>query len=436
MSDSPPRSRPASPTPNRLVEHFFRHETGRLHAVLLRLLGTHRWQLAEDIAQEAMMRAMRTWAMGGTPPNPSAWITRVAKNLALDALRRERMVGAKESALVTHHEQHAPTLPSPAVAWETSREIRDDALRLLFVCGHPEIPPDAQVILALKVICGFTTGEIARAFLASEAAIEKQLTRTKRRIAEAGLAFELPEGAELESRLDAVLGTLYLLFNEGYKASSGETLLREDLCEEAIRLTRLLAGHSTGNSPRTHALLALMLFNAARFATRTGETGTLIRLATQDRSRWDTALIDEGLRHLDASTTGAELTPYHLEAAIAAQHCLATSLETTDWNRIVACYDALQRLNPSPIVLLNRAVALSYADGPAAALEAVEALRHFTPIQENSLFLAVEADLRHRLGQDAKAASLFRRAAALATTEPERHFLEQRAQAVVSGSMD
>src|SRR4051812_1967505 len=242
---------PASAQPAQLVEHFFRHETGRLHGALIRLLGVHNLTLAEDVAQEAMLRALHRWSMGGVPANPSAWITQVAMNLGRDALRHQRMAGGKEPALVRHFEQMAPT---PAVAVESAHEIRDDALRLMFVCCHPSIAPDAQVILALKVLCGFSTGEIARAFLTSESAIEKQLTRTKQRIQTSGLAVDIPEGEDLGPRLDGVLSALYLLFNEGYKASAGERLLREDLCQEAIRLASLLVTHPAGQAPRSHAL--------------------------------------------------------------------------------------------------------------------------------------------------------------------------------------
>jgi RNA polymerase sigma-70 factor (ECF subfamily) len=417
-------------SPEPLVEHFFRHETGRLHAVLLRLLGTHRWQLAEDLAQESIMRAMRRWSMGGIPPNPSAWITRTAKNLALDALRREQMSSRKEASIALHEEQVRPSPPSPAIAWEVSEEIADDVLRLLFVCAHPEISRDAQVMLALKVICGFSTGEIARAFFSSEAAIEKRLSRTKAFISQADLPFELPSGAELTPRLEAVLETLYLLFNEGYKATSGEHLLREDLCHEAIRLAHLLTQHPVGNRPTGHALLALMLFNAARFETRIDETGHFLRLSEQDRSRWDQALIDQGLRHLDRSMQAESITAYHLQAAIASLHCLAPSVEATPWAQIVAYYTSLQRLHPSPVVLLNRAVAVGYAEGPAAGLDALRKLREFADQTDDHLYHAVEADFLVQLGQTAKSHDCFCRAARLARTESERSYLTRRAETV------
>ena len=351
---------------SQLVEHFFRHETGRLHGALIRLLGVHNLSLAEDIAQEAMLRALRTWSMGGVPANPSAWIMRVAMNLAKDALRHRNMSAGKEADIITHTEQ---MMPRPAVVGESAPEIRDDALRLMFVCCHPEVAPDAQVVLALKVLCGFSTGEIARAFLTSDAAIEKQLTRTKQRIQAAGIGFEIPEGEDLTPRLNGVLGALYLLFNEGYKASSGDKLLREELCDEAMRLASLLVAHPAANTPRSHALLALMLLTSARFPTRTDEDGDLLRLDEQDRSKWDQSLIERGLIHLAEAARGDEMTAYHLEAAIAACHCTASDVASTDWARILSYYDDLLRIKPSPVVALNRAVAVSYLHGPQAALD-------------------------------------------------------------------
>jgi RNA polymerase sigma factor (sigma-70 family) len=303
------RTSPAA-RPSELVEHFFRHETGRLHATLIRLLGVPNISLAEDVAQEALLRALRTWSMGGVPANPSAWITRVAMNLAKDALRHQRMSASKEPAIIAY----PYTLAASKVGKRSEHEIRDDALRLLFVCCHPSIAIDAQVVLALKVLCGFSTAEIARAFLSSEAAIEKQLTRTRQRIQEEGIGFEIPEGENLAPRLDGVLAALYLLFNEGYKASTGDTLLREELCREAMRLTSLLLVHPVGRTPRAHALLALMLLNSARFPARLDERGDLLRLDDQDRSKWNQSSVDDGLRHLAAAADGDSVSDYHLQA--------------------------------------------------------------------------------------------------------------------------
>jgi len=423
--------RPAQPA--QLVEHFFRHETGRLHGALVRLLGVHNLTLAEDVAQEAMLRALRTWSMGGVPPNPSAWITQVAMNLGRDALRHQRMASGKEPALITHHEQMTAT---PAVAWEAAHEIRDDALRLMFVCCHPEVAPDAQVILALKVLCGFSTAEIARAFLSTEAAIEKQLTRTKQRIRDAGIGFELPEGENLTLRLNGVLASLYLLFNEGYKASSGDRLLREELCREAIRLTELLIAHPVGRIPRAHALLALMLLTAARFPSRLDEQGSLLRLHDQDRSKWDRALIARGLLHLGEAAQGGDLSEYHLQAGIAAIHCMADDYASTDWARILRHYDELHRIKPSPIVALNRAVAIAHLRGPQAGLDAITAIPQRDRLESHYLLHAVVGELHWRLQDERAAAESFRRALSLAHVGPEQAFLARMVERTTAGPDD
>ncbi len=421
FSDSIPP--PASNTPSGLVEHFFRHETGRLHGALVRLLGVNHLSLAEDIAQDALLRALRAWSMGGIPPNPSAWITRVAMNLAKDHLRHRNMSASKETAIITHIEQ---TIPSPALAIEASHTIRDDSLRLLFVCCHPAIAPDAQVILALKVLCGFSTGEIARAFFASEAAIEKQLTRTKNRIQESNIAFELPEAANLAPRLDGVLAALYLLFNEGYKASSGDRLLREDLCRESIRLVSLLLTHPAGNATGTHALLALMLLTSARFPARLDDQGALLRLDEQNRCKWDARLINEGLVHLAAAADGDSVSEYHLQAGIAALHCVAPDAASTDWTRILSHYDVLLRLKPSPVVELNRAVAVAHVHGPQAGLDALNAITQSGMLDSLHLFHAVAGELHTRLNNHRAAAESYRRALALARVGPEQSHLARQ----------
>jgi RNA polymerase sigma factor (sigma-70 family) len=384
------------------------------------MFGPGNLALAEDVAQEAMLRALRTWSMGGLPPNPSAWIQRVAINLARDALRHQRMAGTKEPAIQTHFEQ---THSVPGSGEETDSEIRDDALRLMFVCCHPSIAADAQVALALKVLCGFSTGEIARAFLTSDAAVAKQLTRTKQRIQSAGIGFDIPEGEDLTPRLNGVLAALYLLFNEGYKASAGDRLLREDLCHEAIRLMSLLVSHPVGRTPRSHALLALMLLTAARFPSRTGEHGDLLRLDDQDRSKWDQALISRGLMHLMEAAQGSELTEYHLQAGIAAIHCTAADYASTDWERILRHYDELNRIKPSPIVALNRAVAVAHVRGSQAGLDAIAEIPQRDRLDSHYLLHAVVGELHWRMKNHREAAESFRRALHLAQVGPEQLYL-------------
>ena len=410
------------------MEHFFRHEAGRLHGALARRFGVRHLSLIEDVVQEAMLRALRTWSMGGVPPNPSAWISRVAINLAHDALRHAGMSAAKGDAVAVYLEQtrSGPAGGGAPLECDGQNEIRDDALRLLFVCCHPAVSIESQAVLALKVLCGFGSGEIARAFFATESAVEKRLTRTKQKLRDAGALFELPAaGPELAARLDGVLATLYLLFNEGYKASSGDRLLREDLCHEAIRLTRLLVGHPAGDTPRAHALLALMLFNGSRFPTRLDEEGELLRLEEQDRGRWDRDLIDLGLRHLVVAAAGEELGEYHLQAGIAACHCLAPDAASTDWPRILAHYDDLLRIRPSPVVALNRVVALANLRGAQAGLDALASIAGKERLTSLHLFHAVEGELRWRLGDWRGSAGALRRALRLASVGPEQAHLER-----------
>lgn len=422
MAAFDPIPAPPNRTPSGLVEHFFRHETGRLHGALIRLVGIHNLTLAEDVAQEAMLRALRTWSMSGVPANPSAWITQVAMNLARDALRHRRMAGGKEAAIVTHQEQ---ILGTPAVAWEAAQEIRDDALRLMFVCAHPSVAADAQVVLALKVLCGFSTAEIARAFFASEAAIEKQLTRTKQRIHDAGLGFELPEGEDLAPRLDGVLAALYLLFNEGHKASSGDRLLREELSHEAIRLGSILVTHPVGNTPRSHALLALMLLTAARFPARVADDGTLLRLEQQDRAKWNQEFVSRGLRHLALAAQGGSFGEYHLQAGIAGLHATAPDYASTNWTLILRHYDELCRLKPSPVVALNRAVAVAEVHGAQAGLDAIAAIPDRDRIASSYLLHSVVGELHWRMKNHRAAAESFRRALELAEVGPEQAHLSR-----------
>ncbi|PTX94656.1 sigma factor, ECF subfamily protein [Opitutus sp. ER46] len=388
----------------------------------MRHFGPANFALVEDVAQAALLQAMRVWSIGGLPPNPSAWITRVAINLARDALRHQRMSSGKEGALISYLEQ---LQPDSRFVGESDQQLREDALRLMFVCCHPALASDAQVILALKTLCGFSTGEIARAFLSTEAAIEKQLTRTKQRIREAQIRFEIPESRELGPRLDGVLATLYLLFNEGYKASSGDRLLREELCDEAVRLTSILVEHPAGRTPRSHALLALMLLTAARFPSRTADDGMLLRLHDQDRGKWDQALISRGLVELLAAAQGDEVSEYHLQAGIAACHCTAPDYASTDWRRILSHYDALNRLKPSPVVALNRAVALANVEGAQAGLDAIAAIPRRELLESHYLYHTVVGELEGRLLHHAAAADSYRRALQLATVGPEQVYLSR-----------
>lgn len=411
-----------------LTEHLFRHEAGRLVAVLTGIFGIERLQLAEDVVQEAMVRALQTWPYYGVPQKPAAWLMQAAKNLALDTLRREKTFQAKQPEIITLIEQR-PGAVNGAESSEFENDIQDDRLRMMFVCCHPLIPAEAQVALALKTLCGFSPAEIAKAFLTTEAAIAKRLTRARQRIREARIPFEIPEGEELARRLDGVLQSLYLLFNEGYKASSGDSLIREDLCREAVRLTNLLAEHPAGNRPKTHALLALMLLNAARLPSRVDDDGNLLRLQEQDRSRWDLAQIARGLFHLGQSAAGNELGEYHLQAGIAACHCAAKDYAATNWPQILELYDRLVELDDSPVVALNRAVALAEVRGPRAGIEAVNAIRNLQSLESYHLLYAVLGEFEARLHNLPAAAAHFQKAMQLAAIKSERAFLAGRLRA-------
>lgn len=408
-----------------MAGHLFRHEAGKLVSVLTGLFGMDRLQLAEDVVQEALVRALQTWPYYGIPKNPAAWLTQTAKHLALDVVRREKNFREKEPAIAASIEQWpAESVAGGSPAFED--EIQDDRLRLMFACCHPLLPPEAQTALALKTLCGFSPAEIAKAFLTTEAAIAKRLTRARQRIQELGVRFEIPAGAELSPRIDGVLQTLYLLFNEGYKASTGESLLREELCFEAIRLASLLAGHPVGNQPRTHALLALMLLNAARLAARVDADGNVLRLNEQDRLSWDQATIARGMWHLGHSAGGEELSDYHLQAGIAACHCAAADYPSTDWRQILALYDLWVGRNDSPVVALNRAVAVAKVHGPRAGIDALEAIRDREPLESYYLYYSVRAEFEAQMKRFPTAAEHLRRALQFTEVTSERSFLSKR----------
>jgi RNA polymerase sigma factor (sigma-70 family) len=409
---------------SQLTDHLFRHEAGKLVAVLTGIFGIERLQLAEDVVQEVMVRALQTWPYYGVPKNPAAWLTQAAKNLALDTIRREKNFYEKQPQIIAHIEQLPGESQAPSPAFEN--EIKDDRLRLMFVCCHPLISREDQVALALKTLCAFSPAEIAKAFLTTEAAIAKRLTRAKQRIREAQIAFEIPEGDELARRLEGVLQSLYLLFNEGYKASSGELLIREDLCQEAIRLTSLLAGHPAGDRPKTHALLALMFLNAARIPARLDADGNLLRLQEQDRSRWDQTLLARGMYHITHSAAGSELSEYHLQAGIAACHCAARDYAATDWVHILELYDRLVAFDDSPVVALNRAVAVAEVHGPQAGIEAVSAIQNLQTLESYYLLHAVLGEFEMRLNHPRAAAGHFRKALQLAEIKSEQAFLAKR----------
>jgi RNA polymerase sigma-70 factor (ECF subfamily) len=418
---------------SRLADHLFRHEAGKLISVLTGILGLQRLEMAEDVVQEALVRALQTWPYYGIPKNPAAWLTQTAKNLALDVIRREKLFADKQPQIIVFIEQWADQCdPGESPAFDN--EIKDGRLRLMFACCHPLIPQDSQAALALKTLCGFSPAEIAKGFLTSEAAIAKRLTRARQRIREQNIPFDIPTGEEIPLRLDGVLQTLYLLFNEGYKASSGDNLVREDLCEEAIRLTTLLAAHPVGNRPVVHALAALMLFNGARLVARTDPGGNILRLKEQDRSRWNQSMIARGLFHLAQSASGDDLSAYHLQAGIAACHCTAPDYESTDWPRILSLYDQLIGVDNSPVVALNRAVAMAQVHGPQAGLDALDEISNQESLESYYLFYAVRAEFESQLRSFESAANHLRQALKLAELKSEQALLQKRLQECESHS--
>ena len=420
-----PTAAPATGDISSLTDHLFRHEAGKLISVLTGIFGISRLQLAEDVVQESLVRALRMWPYTGVPKNPAAWLTQTAKNLAVDLIRREKLFHDKEPQIIACMEQW----PTESAEYESpmfETEIRDGRLRLMFACCHPALSAEDQTALALRILCAFSPAEIGKAFLTTEAAIAKRLTRAKQKIRDEHIPFEIPAGDELSRRLDGVLQTLYLLFNEGYKASSGDHLIKEELCLEAIRLASLLAEHPAGDEPRMHALTALMLLNAARLPGRIDQEGNILRLKEQDRSTWNQAMIARGMRHLSLSAAGDELTPYHLQAAIAACHCAAIDYHATDWEKILSLYDQLLELDGSPIIALNRAVAVANVHGAQAGIDAVHSIRRGTQLNSYYLLYAVLGELETQLNHFQAAIANFRKALELTELASEQSFLSKR----------
>ena len=355
-----------------IVEHLFRQEAGKITSALTGSFGLRNLELIEDSVQEALLKALRLWSYGNIPPNPPAWLMQVARNHALDNLRRSTRWHEKEEEIARQQQLSEVPEAEPIFADE---EIKDDQLRMIFACCHPALWRESQVALTLKLLCGFNVEEIARAFITKSETIAKRLTRARERLRTDAVPFEIPSGPQLGQRLDAVLDVLYLLFNEGYNASQGDELIRRDLCDEAIRLTSLLAEHPAGDTPKTHALLALLLLQAARFSARIDARGEILLLQDQDRTSWDRKLMSLGMLHLDRAASGESASEFHLQAGIAACHCAAESYEATDWPKIVLLYDLLLELNDSAVIALNRAVALSKVHGPAAGLTALDKIK-------------------------------------------------------------
>jgi RNA polymerase sigma factor (sigma-70 family) len=411
----------------KLADHLFRREAGRMVSSLVRVLGVRHVPLVEDAVQDALVRALETWKFGRRPSSPAAWLMRAARNRAIDLLRHRAHVGKGAEEL-------ARALESAAADDEPHLEhaISDDELRLMFSCCDPALSRPAQVAVILKYLSGFSVAEIAQAFLSTEAAVEKQLFRSRRMLCERKALFEVRDDAQVRARVAAVREAIYLLFSEGYHGAHPEHAVREDLCHEATRLALMLSRLPAAAGPETQALLALFCFLAARLPARVDDDGNLLLLAEQDRSRWDREAIQEGLRRLDLSAEGEAITAWHVEAAIAGRHAVAASFAETDWPAIRGLYDLLLRLRPTPVVALNRAIAVGMAEGPEAGLRALADIEDRERLRRYPFFPAAIAELELRAGRRERAAELLRSALRLVRNRAEEEVLERKLEACTS----
>jgi RNA polymerase sigma-70 factor (ECF subfamily) len=406
-----------SEDPSELIDQLYRSDSRIVLATLIRLLGD--FDLAEEALQDAFIAAAEQWPTKGLPANPRSWLVSAGRFKAIDRLRRRARFDAALGELA-----HRLTETSPDPADHEDASVEDDRLRLIFTCCHPALPPDAQVALTLRELCGLTTEEIARAFLAPAPTIAQRIVRAKSRIRADRIPYAVPDREDLEPRLDAVLRVIYLVFAEGYEATAGESLTRGDLSAEAIRFGRLLADLLP--EPEVAGLLGLMLLQESRREARVGPDGEVILIADQDRSRWDRAMIDEGLSLAEVAMAARPVGSYAIQAAIAAEHARASTASSTDWGRVVELYDLLQRADPSPVVDLNRAVAIAMRDGPEAGLVLIDELMTRGGLDRHHLAHAARADLLRRIGKNAEGAEAYAHALELVGQQPERRFLERR----------
>ena len=409
-----------------LVDHLFRHESGRMVSALTRIFGIHNLALAEDVVQEAFMKACQEWRLNPIPPNPSAWLMVTARNRAIDAIRRNRhQIAFSED--ITHLLSSEYTAAGTVDEMFHDDEIADSQLRMIFTCCHPDIPPEMRIPLTLRTLSGFGIQEIAAALLTNRETITKRLYRARQCVREEGIRFEIPAGDDLARRLDTVYTVLYLLFNEGYNSGRADELIRKDLCAEAMRLCLLLSQHRRGERPKTFALLALMCFHASRFDSRMTPDNEIVLLQDQDRSMWDGELIRRGEYYLSRAAEGDEVSEYHLEAAISAQYALAPSFRDTDWILIAGLYDALLTLKANPLVKLNRAVVLGKIHGPHAAIEEIHRIEGWEHLaSRHYLYNAVLGQLYLEADDHERARDCITRAGALTTSEAEKRLLARK----------
>lgn len=405
-----------------LTDHLFRHESGKMVAVLSRLLGLQNIETAQDIVQDTLLQAMSTWGYKSIPDNPSGWLYRVAKNKAIDYLRRKKKfeeISPQYAYLLQSEYTLSPTVNNLFL----ENEIHDSQLRMMFACCHPSIPEESQVALTLKTLCGLSVNEIAKAFLTNEETINKRIYRAKEKIKAENIELNVPQGTELQPRLDTVLKSLYLLFNEGYNSSHADQLIREDLCHEAMRLCYLLIEHPLTASPRTKALLSLQCFQSSRFNARLDDQGHIILLKYQDRSKWYRPLIQKGFDYLDEATEPFEVSSYHFEAAIASLHAAAPSFEKTDWKSIYNLYELLYKIQPGPIVAMNKAIASAYAVSKQHALEELWAIKG---LENYYLYHTSIGEIYFEMQNKKEAKKFYETALQLTTSQQQQQLLKDK----------
>ncbi len=411
------------------IDHLFRHEWGKLVAALTKLFGVHNLQLAEDVVQDTLLKAVDNWKMHGIPANPTGWLYTVARNQAVDLIRKQQRNEAFAKSF-TQLLQSEYTLVPTVHEQVNEKFVDDDRLQMMFVCCHPALSTEAQVALILKTLCGFSVTEIAKAFVTGYDTIEKRLYRARQTFREHKVIFELPPAAELDDRLENVLMAVYLLFNEGYNSTNHDDLIRNDMMSEAMRLCELICRSKAVQHTNSHALMALMCFTAARNNARLDAKGNILLLKQQDRSKWNKALIETGVFHLEESAAGESISKYHIEAGIAYEHTRARDYAHTNWQNILHCYNLLLQLYPSPVAALNRAIIINELEVPKAALAAIEQIEALDALAKYYLLPATLGELYAQLGDKVKARKYFKEAENLTQSAAEKKLLQQKAESI------
>jgi RNA polymerase sigma factor (sigma-70 family) len=414
-----------------LFTHLFRHEAGKMVAVLTRIFGLHNLQLAEDVVQEAFLKAMQVWKFDQMPDNPAAWLMQTARNKAIDVIRRQQYADQYSREIASNLDE----VESSITQFFHEDEIADSQLRMIFSCAHPLLREEDRIALTLKTVSGFGANEIAKSLLTNEAVVQKRLYRAKEFIRNNNIQFNIPVGKPLEERLDTVHAILYLIFNEGYNSVKTDEIIRKDLCAEAMRLCKLLTEHRRCSQPATFALLSLMCFHAARFESRLNENNELVLLQQQDRSKWNKELIAIGYNYLNQSADGRELSVYHIESAIAAEHCMAPAFKETNWERMLCLYDLLLEAKPSATVKLNRAVVLAEMGKVSAAIESILSIEKIDQlINAHYIYSAVLGDLYKRLSDEVKAKQYLQQAHDLTSSDAEKKLIRSKIDEVLMKS--